>query len=302
MAKLDAIGAWSEEKLELLRRYLVAYTNIMALQKKKWLKNFSYVDAFAGSVTPERKKVKGQDANLLLPGFDDEEDEAAVQYVDGSPLVALKTKPSFDGYYFNDINQARIQEKIAPLMEQYPNKKIYVECGDCNDFLLNKIIPRFPKDSYKRAFVFIDPYGLQVQWETIKALGETETFDIFINFPVHGITRQLRDQPPSPEMRKLINSIMGDDKWYDIVYSSYEMSLLGSPLIVRNKSVAEDLAFMYSSNLKRCFEHVSPPRIMRQQTSSPLYALILASHAGLAVKKMNEIFTRLDKIKGKVKR
>ena len=34
----DDIGPWSQEKLDLLEKYLVAYAKIMYNQKKKWLK------------------------------------------------------------------------------------------------------------------------------------------------------------------------------------------------------------------------------------------------------------------------
>jgi len=41
------IGAWSKDKLELLKKYLLAYSKIMNKQKAKWLKACHYIDAFA---------------------------------------------------------------------------------------------------------------------------------------------------------------------------------------------------------------------------------------------------------------
>lgn len=301
MAKVDVIGAWSEEKLEFLRRYLVAYTSIMTVLKKQGkFKEFAYVDAFAGSVTPEAKRTLRTDPKRpALPGFGDEAREAEIEYVDGSPLVALKTEPPFDVYCLNDKNQARIREKIVPLGKQFPGRRIEVTHGDCNEFLLNDIVPRFPWSSFKRAFVFVDPYGLQVLWDTIRALGEARTFDVYINFPIQAITRQLGDKPPTDEIRDKIDTVMGDGEWYDSVYTSRDLPLLGKSTMIRQKSVAGSLALLYANNLKRHFKHVSPPRIMTQQTNSPLYALILASQAELAVKKMNNIYTSFDKLKEK---
>lgn len=42
----DVIGPWSEDKLDLLGRYLHAYTVIMRAQD--WCKGYHYIDAFAG--------------------------------------------------------------------------------------------------------------------------------------------------------------------------------------------------------------------------------------------------------------
>lgn len=164
---------------------------------------------------------------------------------------------------------------------------------------MTEIIPKFTKKSKKHAFIFVDPYGLQVKWETITKLGEQGTFDVYINFPIHGVTRQLRKEAPSEETREFINQIMGGPSWYDKVYlKSEQLSLIDhAPTFQRMPGIAEDLAIFYAENLKGCFDYVSDPRIMRQHTNSPLYALILASKSKLAIDKINEIYHRLDRLK-----
>lgn len=301
MAKLDEIGKWSEEKLEYLRQYLAAYASIMSVVRSKrgWPKDFAYIDAFAGSVTPVPKQALTNNGNMRLLEVVEDSQQAANAYIDGSPLVALKTTPVFDAYFFNDKNIARIRSKIEPLRLKYPNRKIEVFNKDCNDFLLEDVIPLFSKKESRRAFVFVDPYGLQVKWNTIKMLGEAETFDVYINFPVHGVTRQLRGVPPTNIMRMFIDEIMGGSCWYSKVYKESDQHSLfeNHASLQRVPSVAEELAALYAENLKSIFKFVSSPRIMRQHTNSPLYALILASQAKLAIDKMNEIYKRFDRIK-----
>lgn len=148
----DIIGIWSEHKLKLLAKYLKAYSVIMNKQKKTWLQGYYYIDAFAGSVKPKAK---------------DEE-----RYIEGSPLRALKTEPKFDGYWFIDISTKRI-ERIEKLKEDFRDCNIEVYQGNCNEILSNQLIPKFNSKS-KRAFVFLDPYGLSIDWETIKKLGNTK--------------------------------------------------------------------------------------------------------------------------------
>ncbi len=105
----DVIGRWSEEKLDLLAKYLKAYSVIMHEQKKSWLRAYYYVDAFAGSVRPRAK-----------------EDEQ--RYIDGSPLRALQTEPQFDGYWFVDVSPRRV-ERVQELREEFPDRVIDVRQG-----------------------------------------------------------------------------------------------------------------------------------------------------------------------------
>jgi three-Cys-motif partner protein len=102
----DIIGKWSEEKLDLLEKYLKAYSVIMNRQKETWLRAYYYIDAFAGSVRPKAK--------------DDEQ-----RYIEGSPLRALQTVPGFDGYWFIDVSPQRI-ERVQSLREEFPDSNIAV--------------------------------------------------------------------------------------------------------------------------------------------------------------------------------
>lgn len=72
--KLDQIGSWSREKLDMLEQYLAAYVNILSTERgKEYCSDFHYIDAFAGA-TEHIDKDTGE-------------------YIDGSPRVALKSHP-----------------------------------------------------------------------------------------------------------------------------------------------------------------------------------------------------------------
>jgi hypothetical protein len=258
----DIIGGWSEEKLDLLARYLKAYSDIMNNQKtsnnptgRPWLRSYYYVDAFAGSVRPRAK----------------EEEE---RYIDGSPLRALQTEPKFDGYWFIDLSSRRA-------------------------VLRDRIIPRLSYSSRQRAFIFLDPYGLQVGWDTIRELAETKTCDIFINFSVMGVTRLLpREQSPDPEAVQRINRVMGSTDWITQIYrepAGTQLGLFGeqeTPSPSRETIPAEWLAKLYTQQLKSLFPNVSKPVLMKNSTNSVLYALCMASHNKTAIDITNDIFSR----------
>ena len=280
----DVIGKWSEEKLDLLAKYLKAYSVIMNEQKKSWLKAYYYIDAFAGSVKPRAK-----------------EDEQ--RYIDGSPIRALQTEPKFDGYWFVDVNPQRV-ERVKKLGEDFPNQVIQAYQGNCNDVLCNEIVPKITYSSKKRAFVFLDPYGLQVDWETVKELANAKTCDIFINFSVMGVTRLLpREQKPDPEFVKQIDKVMGNTEWITQIYKESprtQLDLFGNssePTLSRETIQAEWLASLYTEQLRLLFPHVSRPVLMKNSTNSVLYALCLASHNQTAIKITNELFNRYERLK-----
>lgn len=281
----DIIGKWSQDKLELLAKYLEAYSIIMNKQKEKWLTKYYYIYAFAGSIRPRAK---------------DEEN----RYIEGSPLRALQIKPQFDGYWFIDISSQRI-ERIERLKDDFCDCNIEVYHGNCNHVLCDQLIPKFNSSS-TRAFVFLDPYGLSIDWETITKLAKTKKCDIFINFSVMGVTRILpKEIEPKEESIQLLDRIMGNTDWLAEIYQSrkyIQPSLFPEQnekisSLKRDTIQADELANLYCKQLKELFAYVSKPVLMKNSTNSVLYALCLASHNKTAVKITNDIFKLYDKLK-----
>jgi len=98
-------GEWTEEKLEVMKRYFAAYAQALKNQHfAKW-----YVDAFAGSGRrmEGRSSLGGQES--LLGG--DESDFTGA--MDGSVRIALKIDPPFERYVFverSKVHAAKLQE------------------------------------------------------------------------------------------------------------------------------------------------------------------------------------------------
>jgi three-Cys-motif partner protein len=273
----DEIGPWSEDKLILLAKYLRAYSVIMNRQKDRgYFTKYHYIDAFAGAVYARAKNY--------------DPDQEVTRYVEGSPLRALQTEPPFDVCWFVDLSTGRSQ-KLTELESAYPERDIRVRRGDCNTVLRSEIIAEVTRPSRQRGVVFLDPYGLQVEWGTIQALAKAGTFDVFVNFPIMGITRILkRDEMPDEEARSEISRIMGDSDWLDTLYQpSSQPDIWGIQPIERDVMQAAWLAEQYASRVRNLFQYVSEPLIMYNTRNAPLYALFLASHKEVATRIVNEI-------------
>lgn len=277
-SRKDVIGKWSEDKLLLLEKYLKAYSKIMNKQKQSWLKAYHYIDAFAGSGKPKAK---------------DEE-----RYIAGSPLRALQCEPSFDYYWFIELSTWRVQQ-LQTLKKRFPQLEIVIHEGDCNDFLCNKIVPKITYTSKQRGLVFLDPYGLQVEWETIKLLAKAKTFDLFVNFPLGGVTRLLkRDEPPSDQTTVFLNKVLGRTEWVQEIYKpSPQLSLFGEENVERDMIPAEWLASLYLDQISNLFKFISKPVIMTNTKNAPLYALFLASHNDKAVKIIDDVFRTFERLR-----
>lgn len=280
----DEIGPWSEVKLNLVAEYLQAYSTIMNSQKiKGWLAGYHYVDAFAGAVIA---KAKGSNA-------DEEETE---RYIEGSPLRALQIDPPFDAYWFIDRSRSR-SRKLTELQLSCPDKDIRVHRGDCNEILRAQVIPHINYSSRQKGVVFLDPYGLQVEWATVAALAKAGTFDIFVNFPVMGITRLLkRVERPDEAALQEIERIMGDTEWVNGLYRPViQPDIWGTKVMERDVIQAAWLAEQYAKRVGSLFKYVSESIVMYNRRNAPLYSLFLASHKEVAVKIVNDITKKYER-------
>lgn len=285
MEEFPSVGKWAEHKLDLLRKYLEAYAKIMHKQVEKWLQGgFHYIDAFAGSGYAKSKT----------------DEKYLIDLIEGSPLRALNIEPSFSRYHFIEISSERIG-LLEHLKRDFPGKSIEIYEGDANSVIRVKIVPWLQSIGKPvRAFIFLDPYGLQVEWETIEFLGSlkrTVQVDIFINFPLMGIQRAAlpKKRRPDESQVALLQKVIGGEKVEQVVDEVYAEKLTLFPevkAIEKLKRGAQWFADLYRDRLTSVFPCVSNAVIMRNSKNAPLYALMLASHEKVAIKIMNDIFKK----------
>jgi three-Cys-motif partner protein len=272
-------GDWTEDKLEVMRRYFSAYAIALKGQRfAKW-----YVDAFAG--TGERTESKPASANQASLLGDDEADVATAK--DGSVRIALGIVPEFKKYVLIESSKARAAE-LEKLKTEFPNQDIDIRVGDANEIL--RSLAQSTNWRATRAAVFVDPYGMQVNWDTLKALAATKAVDIALLFPTGPLNRMLtRDGVIPAEWAKRIDDHLGPCDWRNATYKETTAPDLFSDnaSMTKKRLTTGGLRRFVFNRLKTIFAFVSETQLeLKNSKGATLYHLfiICANPSDAAIK------------------
>lgn len=270
--QFDEIGYWSEVKLDIIREYAGAYSRILAAQRKPTLAHL-YVDGFAGGGFH-----KGKGSGEAIPG---------------SPANALAVDPPFREYHFIDLDK----QKAAALERLSKTRKdVTVYHGDCSEVLLGKVLPRARYEDYRRALCVLDPYGLHLDWNVIAEAGRMRSVEIFLNFPVADINRNVlwknRDGVPESQRARLTR-FWGDRSWEEAAYQpGRQAGLFGPP--ADEKAGNDEIAAAFRQRLVDAagFAYVPQPVAMRNSNNAIVYYLFFAAQKPVAADIVQQVFAK----------
>jgi three-Cys-motif partner protein len=135
--------------------------------------------------------------------------------------------------------------------------------------------------------LFIDPFGMQLTWETVKAIAKTKAIDTWILFPVSAVNRLLKkDDNIPPSWRRRLDIMFGEPAWFDVFFPEEKSALFRDNLVVRRKITDMDLIGKYfNRRLATVFAGVAPnPYTLRNTQGAPLFLLCFAAANPNAVK------------------
>lgn len=265
-------GDWTEQKLAALKKYLTAYITILS----KYPFRTAYIDAFAGTGYRE-----SQDSHEFGPLFPELAETESQKYLAGSARIALQIQPPFTKYIFIEQNLQRSQELFA-LPAEFPElaERIEIINSDCNAWLQDRCL-NFDW-SKNRAVLFLDPFGMQVEWTTMEAIAKTQAIDVLILFPLGvAVNRLLRkDGEIEDGWRNRLNILFGTSDWYSAFYKEIEESnLFDSSHKVRKKTATlKSISDYYVERLSTIFAAVADrPRALCNSRNNPLFHLCFAA-------------------------
>ena len=269
-------AAHTQTKLEMLESYLPAFTT--ALQSRFRL---HYVDAFAGTGDCYLKVPEGR---LRVPG---------------SASLAIDCTPRFHKLAFIEKSPWRCRA-LERLKQRHPAREVLVIRDDANVALPDYIRSL---DKWKdRAVIFLDPFGMHVEWRTLQTIAASKIPDVWYLFPLFGLYRQASRNAAAIDADKwgALTKLLGTEEWRDAFYERRRQeSLFGDTPDVRHADVPEMLAWV-KKRLQTIFAAVAEPKVLHQMTKSgkrgaPMFALFfLVSNPsppamGLALRIANSI-------------
>ncbi|HMF55559.1 MAG TPA: three-Cys-motif partner protein TcmP [Pyrinomonadaceae bacterium] len=265
-------GDWTSEKLERVRKYLKAYTTVMNKQNFR----FAYIDAFAGTGY-RTLETSENDTNLLFPELAEQESQT---FIDGSARIALEVQPRFSKYIFIECDPARFAE-LEQLKTEYPliRDDIILVNSDANDYVKELCLKRDWRR--RRAVLFLDPFGMQVTWDTIEAVAQTRAIDLWILFPLGVAVNRLikKDGKISETWRRKLDAMFGATDWYEAFYRPKVVKgLFGEESSMEKVSDFDFIGQYFVKRLKSLFAGVAEnPLPLLNSKNNPLYLLCFAS-------------------------
>ena len=253
-------GDWTEQKLECVSKYLHSYTQIM----KNRDFHFAYIDAFAGTGYRQLKHNK----DIKIPRF-----------LAGSARKALEVKPPFKEYIFiEEDKNSYIQ--LKELTDEFPNHNIACKNANANRYLTDLCQER--EWQINRALVFLDPYGMQVEWQTIASIAKTQAIDLWLLFPIGmGVNRLLRkDGKIQSSERQTLDQFFGRNDWFDEFYQlARQVSLFNEENELEKR---DDILKEIEQYFLKCLESVfamvaNNPLPLRNSKNSLMYLLCFAA-------------------------
>lgn len=284
------VGPWASEKLDCLRKYLEAYTTILSRQQ---FRGYFYIDAFAGpgslKLRQERAGGPGQRA-LLQVAEHATRDTGEEEYISGSPRVALELERPFTHYVFIELDPGRIEELESLRSEFEWPERARIRREDCNAYLRRLLESMEGRWRDWRGVVFLDPFGMQVPWETLVALGRTRAVEVFINFPVGMAIQRLlkRSGAFTAKEREKLDAYFGTPEWFDLLYRRRE-NLFGEDSTEKVREAGDVLVGWYRDRLRDAFGFVSDAREVRNTRGAPLYYLIFAGPSRTGARIANHV-------------
>jgi len=206
-------GPWVKEKLFYIKQYIDTFE--IAMRQKSWRKRI-YIDLFAG---PGKCQIKGTQEYLL-----------------GSPLLALTTRHPFTDYFFVDSDNEKI-DVLCQRVGSVSGVKSLVGDANLKVYEIVDTISGIDAEFIKGAWsslnlAFLDPQGLELEWNTVATLAKLKKMDLIIHYSQHGIKRLAKNCYDASN-ETVVDKFFGGSQWRDIYARNREKGIhlpLMSPL------------------------------------------------------------------------
>lgn len=132
-----------------------------------------------------------------------------------------------------------------------------------------------------RAVLFLDPFGMNVEWTTIQAIAATHCIDTWILFPFAANRLMTKSPADIPDgWRKRLDLLFGTKDWEPQFYKERTLIDIFSDdtTVVEKKLTLKGLGAYYGERLRTVFPKVAPnPRVLYSDKNRALFQLFFAA-------------------------
>jgi three-Cys-motif partner protein len=247
-------GAWTADKLEVLREYLGFYAQ--ALKNQPF--DLVYIDSFAGTGTCHISTGAGGE-----------------RIIDGSAKIALDCSPGFHRFHFIEPKRTHAAA-LRELIDTHPNgSRATLGTRSAADLLPYVLMGEDWKR--RRGVLFLDPYGLQCSWSMIQQVANTRALDVFFLVSLSGLFRQAAVDAKDIDRGKAaaLTRFLGTDEWRSALYTREQSDFFDDPLVTRAPGYEGMLQFT-TKRLNEAFPYVADPLLLGKPKGPPMFALYFA--------------------------
>lgn len=287
-------GAWTEEKLEAFTKYVKAYLTIMNKYRDDCKWKLIYFDGFAGSGSRGEVEDSTDGEPSLFDASEIEISESEYNVYTGAAERVLQVDiRGFDFYYFNEKDEeslGALKEKLHPY--NVANPKYQFRCEDANEELI-KLSNALLSNKNRKALVLLDPFGMQLNWESIASLKNCGA-DVWILVPTGTIINRLLDGKGKLLFSDKLQKFFGlrEEEIRSFFYENkIEATLFGDELICNKlPNTVHRIAELYVKRLKEIFKCVTEkPLVLNNTRGVPIFHFVFASNNPTALKIANDI-------------
>ena len=246
-------GPWTEDKLYFWKRYLDITTKAMH-SSRAFPGGLVYVDLFGGAGVCASK-------------------EAPTKRFPGSAIIAAHAAKPFRKIIVCEQNRLLAKACRTRLDATAVADRCEVLVGDCNA-LVHEVVQKIPQRALTLAF--IDPKGLDAQFETIEVLARNSRVDFVLLFAdAYDITRNC-ERVYRPDLDSKLDQVLGPG----IDWRKELDGLKHSNSVTRRKLFAD----IYKRQLERLLKYKYFGKKVMKRGGRPLYRLVYASKDKLGLK------------------
>jgi len=276
-------GDWTKKKIEILVEYAKAYLKIM---KERTYWKLLYFDGFAGSgIITKGNKV---DIDVTIGA--------------ARRIIEIDEPRSFNFYYFVEKNKRNAELLKQNTVDIFHNKNITIKIEDCNIKLrdLAKYL-QSEKGKKTKVLAYIDPYGMQLEWDSVITLAKTG-IDIWILTPTGmGVNRLLKKNGVISNIWvKKLEKFLGlsEKEIRDYFYKEQtSLTLFGEEIhLSKEENAIERAGILYKTRLETVFQYVSKPFILKSTKGNIMYHMFLVSNNHTALKIANDIIKKYNEM------